>query len=424
MNIWGLCSVSRCGGVDVRINPLGWDGGKVFLGFGTESPRVFRSESPRVYRRGRCAPTLVKFGVKFPGPILTGAGLSLDPIEVTGSFGPVPVISMIRSFVGSEVSQRRLSKIRKVALRSMWPNEASDFTPWLADNLTGLGEALGIELETQERESPVGGRSLDIMATDRSGRAVIIENQLEDSDGDHLGRLLIYAAGKDADVIIWIARDFKDEHWQVLQWLNQRTGTQTKFFGVAIELWKIDDSRPAPYFRVVAAPNDWRKRNVVPRSQRKRYSEFRERLEEKLRLEPDLPLGPGRNPRNNPWLALNHVDGLHYSLDFPDRIYVSFQLKARGDRGLEWCHAAFDRLQGDKDRIEDKLGELEWVRRWQRTRGSTIICYYPEHFSDLTDSWAEVHRWIIQRYRLFREVFEPYRQELLAGPLSRVNRSS
>ena len=306
----------------------------------------------------------------------------------------------------------------------MWPNEASDFTPWLADNLTGLGKALGIELETQERESPVGGRSLDIMATDRSGRAVIIENQLEYSDGDHLGRLLIYAAGKDADVIVWIARDFEDEHWQVLQWLNQRTGIQTKFFGVAIELWTIDDSRPAPYFRVVAAPNDWRKRNVVPRSPRKRYREFRERLEEELRLEPDLPLGPGRNPRNNPWLALDHVDGLHYSIDFPDRIYVSFQLKARGDRGLEWCHAAFDRLQGDKDRIEDKLGELEWVRRWQRTRGSTIISYYPEHFSDLTDSWAEVHRWTIERYRLFREVFEPYRQELLSSPLARATKSS
>lgn len=309
-------------------------------------------------------------------------------------------------------------------MRSVWPNEARDFTPWLADHITGLGEALGIELETRERESSVGGRSLDIMATDGSGRPVIIENQLEYSDGDHLGRLLIYAAGKDADVVIWIARDFEDEHWQVLQWLNQRTGTQTKFFGVAMEVWTIDDSRPAPYFRVVVAPNDWRKRSVVPRSPRKRYREFRERLEEKLRLEPDLPLGPGKDPHNNPWLAINHVDGLHYSIDFPGRIFFSLQLSAKGGQGLEWCHSSFDRLHRDKERIEEKLGELEWVREWQRGRGSTIISHYPYDFYHSTGFWAEVHSWVIERYRLFREVFEPYRQELLSGPPSRAARSS
>ncbi len=320
------------------------------------------------------------------------------------------------------VGQRFLATIRRVTLRSVWPNEEDDFTPWLADHITELGEALGIELETRERESPVGGRSVDILATDGSGRPVIIENQLEYSDGDHLGRLLIYAAGKDADVIIWIAKEFQDEHWQVLQWLNQRTGTQTKFFGVAIEVWTIDDSRPAPHFRVVAAPNDWRKRNVVPRSPR-RYREFRVRLEEKLRSEPDLPLGPGKDPRNKPWLAINHVDGFNYSIDFPDRIYFSLQLSAK-HQNLDWCHSAFDRLQRDKDRIEEQLGELMWERRWQGKRGSTIVSRYPEHFSDLTDSWAEVHSWVIERYRLFREVFEPYRQELMSSPLSRATGSS
>ncbi|MYF26892.1 MAG: hypothetical protein F4211_06235 [Acidimicrobiia bacterium] len=185
--------------------------------------------------------------------------------------------------MGTEVSQKSLSKIKKVALRKVWPQEASDFTPWLEEHLGELGEALGIELEASERESRVGSRSLDIMATDSNGRPVIIENQLERSDDDHLGRLLIYAAGKDANVIIWIARDFEDEHWQVLQWLNQRTGTDTQFFGVAIEVWRIDDSRPAPYFKVVVAPNDWRKRNV---SRKPRYREFRQRLEEKLKLSP------------------------------------------------------------------------------------------------------------------------------------------
>ena len=323
--------------------------------------------------------------------------------------------------MGSEMGQQSLSRMKRVALRNVWPNEAIHFTPWLADHIAELGEALGIELEMLERESPVRSRSLDIMATDSSGRPVIIENQLTYSDGDHLGRLLIYAAGKDADVIIWIVREFEEEHWQVLQWLNQRTSTQTKFFGVVIEVWRIDDSQPAPYFRVVAAPNDWRKRNIILQPPRKRYREFRRRLEEKLRLEPDLPLEPGSD-HNKPWLAISHVEGLNYSVDFPDRIFFSFQLDTRGNQGLEWCHSSFDRLERDKDAIESALGVLEWSRRWQRDRGSTIVSYYPENFSDLSDSWTEVHSWVVERYRLFREVFEPYRGELLSSSLSNTAR--
>ena len=313
------------------------------------------------------------------------------------------------------MSQLSLSRIEKVALRDVWPNEATDFTPWLADHITELGDALGIALETRERESPVGGRSLDILATDSSsGRTVIIENQLAYSDGDHLGRLLIYAAGKDADVVVWIVSEFEEEHWLVLQWLNQRTGTQTEFFGVAIEVWKIDGSPPAPYFRVVAAPNEWRKRNVIRRPSRKSYREFREGLEKRLGLED--------SDHNNPWLAISHVDGLNYSVDFPDRIFFSFQLDTRGNQSLEWCQWAFDRLERDKESIESALGRLEWKRRWQRNRGSTIVSSYPDRFSVLPDSWAEVHSWVIERYRLFREAFEPYREEVLGSSLSRSGR--
>ena len=131
-------------------------------------------------------------------------------------------------------------------------------------------------------------------------------------------------------------------------------GTQTEFFGVAIEVWKIDGSPPAPYFRVVAAPNEWRKRNVIRRPSRKSYREFREGLEKRLGLED--------SDHNNPWLAISHVDGLNYSVDFPDRIFFSFQLDTRGNQSLEWCQWAFDRLERDKESIESALGRLEWKR--------------------------------------------------------------
>ena len=124
-----------------------------------------------------------------------------------------------------------------------WPKEAQDFTPWLAENIAELGEALGMDLELQGTEAAVGSLRLDILATESNqGRPVIIENQLGVTDHGHLGQLLTYAAGFDAGVVIWVTRHFRDEHRQALDWLNQRTGEETQFFGVVVELWQIGDS--------------------------------------------------------------------------------------------------------------------------------------------------------------------------------------
>ena len=310
------------------------------------------------------------------------------------------------------MTEQSLSRLESANLRDVWRGEATDFTPWLAKNIDELGDALGIELEAQERESSIGNYRLDILATDiNSGHKVIIENQLGWSDTDHLGRLLIYAANKDADIVIWIARGFTEEHWQVLQWLNQRVNARTRFFGVAVQLWRIDDSRPAPFFHVVAAPNDY-KRPALPF--RRRYRDFRIAMEDRLRRECDLPFEPGSDHKN-PWLAINHVDGLNYSVDFRDRIFFSFQLDTRGNQSKEWCHRGFDRLERDKEHIEKTLGQMEWRRDWQRGRGSSIMSHCPTRFSDAPDSWPEVRNWVIERYRRFREVFEPYRDELLGS---------
>lgn len=155
-------------------------------------------------------------------------------------------------------SPQSLSSIRKEHPRTVWPNEAGDFTPWLEKNIGELSMTLGMSLKVKGTEVQAGTRYVDIVATDtRSGHAVVIENQLENSDGDHLSRMLYYAASRNADTIIWIAREFEEEHWLTLKWLNQRTGSETKFFGIAIEIWKIEDSPPAPHFQVVVAPDDW-----------------------------------------------------------------------------------------------------------------------------------------------------------------------
>lgn len=154
-----------------------------------------------------------------------------------------------------------LGKLQKIDdLRSIWKHEANDFTPWLAkdENLELLSEAVGIDIVLEERESSVGGFSVDLYAKEEgSGRNIIIENQLEETNHDHLGKLITYASGKNADVIIWIVRKARDEHKQAIEWLNRHTDDEVAFFLIEIELWRINDSAPAVKFNVIERPNDW-----------------------------------------------------------------------------------------------------------------------------------------------------------------------
>ena len=157
----------------------------------------------------------------------------------------------------------RLAKLTQITdLREIWKHEARDFSKWLSDeeNLKGLSDAVGISIVLSELESAVGSFSVDLFATEEgTGRKIIIENQLADTDHDHLGKIITYAAGKSADFIIWIVRRARDEHRQAVEWLNRRTDEDVGFFLIEIELWKIDDSLPAPRFNVVEKPNGWAK---------------------------------------------------------------------------------------------------------------------------------------------------------------------
>ncbi len=155
-----------------------------------------------------------------------------------------------------------LDKLKKVDLRDVWPHEALDFTKWLSKepNLAILSSAVGIELELIETESSVGSFNVDIYAQEAgTGRKVIIENQLEDTNHDHLGKVITYAAGKGAEVVVWVVARARDEHRQAIEWLNQHTDSDFGFFLVEIELWSIGDSLPAPRFNVVEQPNEWTK---------------------------------------------------------------------------------------------------------------------------------------------------------------------
>lgn len=298
----------------------------------------------------------------------------------------------------------------------VWPNEASNFTKWLADNIAELSITLGMSLKVEGTEVQVGTRYIDILATDRdSGRPVVIENQLENSDGDHLSRMLFYAASKDADTIIWIARGFREEHWLTLKWLNQRTGSQTRFFGIAAEVWSIENSPPAPHFRVVVDPDDWRQGRPRRVSQNE-YREFWQPLERKLKQD-NSDIKSDEDPFNS-WLTVDYNGGVRYAFDHTFDIENGFYLALQLDTelpskpSLEWCHVAFDHLKEDRECIEKELGPLEWVREWQGKRGSHIVSHYPFNFYDLLESSDDLHTWAVKQYSLFREVFGSKIEEL------------
>lgn len=158
------------------------------------------------------------------------------------------------------VESGHLGRLSPIPARQVWPHEAADFTPWLLANADVLSDALGMDLELEAAEHPVGGFSLDLIGTDRTGGGrVIVENQLDVSDHNHLGQILTYAGGTDPTHIVWVAPAFREEHRAAMEWLNERTDSNTRFFAVQVDVVRIGDSEPAPLLTLVVRPNDWGK---------------------------------------------------------------------------------------------------------------------------------------------------------------------
>lgn len=310
-----------------------------------------------------------------------------------------------------------LGTIKKVSVREVWPNEAANFTPWLASNLQLLSETLGLELELQRAEAPVGGYSLDILATDvGSDRLVVIENQFGDTDHDHLGKLLTYAAGFDAYAIVWISERFRDEHREALDMLNRRTNEETVFFGIEIEVQRIDDSRPAPNFDIVVAPNDWRKQNLSRQqggttSERgERYRSFFQSLIDELR-EAGFTYRSSAQASNSSDFSSN-VGGVRYISHFQEfgTVRVAVYID-RSDPG--WNKHLFDQLKESSTTLESELGEeLEWnYADWRRS--CAIQVTRPGSIDDDRDTLDEVHQWMVEQLLKFKEVFGPRLAELV-----------
>jgi len=152
-----------------------------------------------------------------------------------------------------------LGILENVELREIWKHEALDFTKWLAkkENIALLSKEIGIDIEVINTEMSVGRYNVDIYAKDSNNKKIIIENQLENTSHDHLGKVIVYSAGLDADIAIWVVKDVNEEHKQAVEWLNENSFEKINIFLIKIELWKIGNSRIAPKFQIICQPNNW-----------------------------------------------------------------------------------------------------------------------------------------------------------------------
>ncbi len=306
---------------------------------------------------------------------------------------------------------KQLSKIRKLNLRDIWSKEASDFTPWLAENIAELGEALGMELELEDQEASVGDFSLDLLAKDLgSGRTVVIENQLTQTDHNHLGKLLTYASGFDASVVVWVAEEIREEHRQALEWLNQRTDSNTDFFGVVVEVLQIDDSKPAFNFKPIVFPNEWQKtkRSQAARGSSARgdaYREYFQPLIDELRERHKFTGARVAQPQN--WYAFSSgVSGFHVNAVFAGKNTVRVELYIDcGDRDEN--KSMFDFLFDNRNSVEKECGFALIWERLDEKRASRVYINRSGSIESNADELDEIRKWQIEKLLIFKKVFAP-----------------
>jgi len=305
-----------------------------------------------------------------------------------------------------------IGRLERVSLREVWPHEARDFTNWLQDSLDVLNDVIGLELVNAESEQAAGAFSVDLIAEDQSGTPVIIENQLEKSDHDHLGKVITYLSAIGANTAIWIVAEPRPEHIGAISWLNE--SSSGFFYLVKVEAVRIGGSEPAPLLTLIVGPSEdvrsigGTKREFSERH-KLRYQFWKGLLDysnQKTRLHGNI------SPSDDSWIATGAgVSGLSYN-------YVILQHEARIelyiDRGKdshEVNKKIFDQLFARKDEVEDIFGDaLSWERkdslRYSRVSKIMKIGGYRD------ESWEETQQTMVDAMIRFEKALSPHISKL------------
>lgn len=252
----------------------------------------------------------------------------------------------------------------------------------------------------------MGSFSADILAEEEdSGRRVIIENQLEASNHDHLGKLFTYAAGLDAEVIVWIVKAAREEHEQAVNWINEHSDEKINIFLIQIEAWQINDSPAAPKFNIIAKPNDWAKQ--VKQSSGKRgitdYKLTQQKFwEDLIQFAGVSSWISGRKPRPQHWYDISIGKSVaHISLTLNHfENWVNCELYIPSDQNK----AIFDRLYAQKSVIEQEVGlKLDWQRLDDR-KASRIKATLTGNI-DNESEWEKYFTWLIDTATKYKKTF-------------------
>ena len=312
------------------------------------------------------------------------------------------------------MSNTAIGKLERVPLRKVWEHEAYDFTQWLQENIDVLNTALDLNLVNVDREQAAGSFSIDLVAEDEGGGTVIIENQLEKSNHDHLGKLITYLSSMGAKAAIWIVSDPRPEHVAAVAWLNESSSAD--FYMVKVEAVRIGDSPAAPLFTLIVGPSEetkdvgQTKKEIAERyGIRKRWwSTLIERSAKVNKLHAHI------TPGEYSWIGTSSgVRGLNLNYvvtqdECKAELYID-----RGKDAEEETKSIFDQLFADKDKIDQAFGEaLSWERlegkRACRIRHTQAGGGYrtPE------DQWPPLQDAIIQDMDRLEKALRPHLKQL------------
>lgn len=294
-------------------------------------------------------------------------------------------------------------------LREIWPHEALDFTPWLAkeENLSLLADAVGLDITVDEKESPVGSFSVDIFASETgTERKIIIENQLEDTNHDHLGKLITYASGKSADIIIWVVKRAREEHKAAIEWLNNHTDDNIGFFLCEIKLYKIGTSDPAVKFEVIEKPNDWSKEvkknnNNYSATQMARLEYWTAFIDYSFQNAAFSKIFRKRKPATDHWLSFSvGTSGCGISvLRLQNDGCIAVEFYIDNNKSL------YRKLYSSKEAIEEEMGcHLDW-RELPEKKASRILITKEVALMDQTQ-WTVQFDWIMDTMTKMKHTFK------------------
>jgi hypothetical protein len=316
-----------------------------------------------------------------------------------------------------------LGTFRRALITEAWPAEDTNFTRWLADSISLLGDTLNMNLEVVAVEERVGDFRADILArlTDEpEEHVVVIENQFGRTDHGHLGQILTYLAGvESAKTVVWIAETIRPDHRAAIDWLNTNTADHFSFFAIEIELWRIGDSTPAPRFNVVASPNDWTRelRSAVRQASEKVLAERHHiRLAYWASFAEYLKKSNSSFQINRPnkdmwkWFSIGRAGfGISATISTQKkRIGVEIYIHHDAEK------VAFRALLAQKNSIENEIGEpLDWQELPSKEACRIALYKYGVDPSD-EKQFPALHSWMLSRMDKFRSAFMPRVKSLVS----------